>query len=484
MSRCFRPVVWIVLAMTAVPAALAEERQVSDAEGLAAAVRAARPGDVVVIDDGTWRDVDILLEARGTPEAPVTARARTPGRVVLTGRSRLRIGGAGLVVDGLWFKGGEPVDGEVVSFRADSRRFADHCRLTNCAITDYNPMRKDEDSKWVSLYGTHNRVDRCYLAGKTNLGQTLVVWVGDGPNEHRIDHNLFGHRPPLRVNGGETVRVGTSDRSMVVSRTVVEANVFEGCDGEIEVVSNKSCENTYRHNLFLGCQGTLTLRHGNRCTVEANVFLGDGKRNSGGVRVIGEDHRVVNNYFEGLTGTGSSSAMSLRNGIPDSPLKGYFQVKRAVIAFNTFVDCRSTFAIGLRGAGASLPPESCTIADNVVLRGGSPLVRVETAASDVSWRGNIMFGAEPGLATGTGVRVIDPKLSRGADGLWRPSANSPVIGAAVGELPFVADDLDGQPRGPRKDVGCDQWSPPPVPRSFPRPDEVGPSWRRGLASGG
>ena len=71
-------------------------------------------------------------------------------------------------------------------------------------------------------------------------------------------------------NGGETMRLGYSYQSMFVSRTTVEDNLFTQCDGEIEIISSKSCENVYRHNTFRDCEGTLTLRHGNRCVVDGN----------------------------------------------------------------------------------------------------------------------------------------------------------------------------------------------------------------------
>src|SRR5256885_1452512 len=101
--------------------------------------------------------------------------------------------------------------------------------------------------------------------------------------------------PPLGKNGGEPIRVGYSFQSMFSSKTTVEKNLFERCDGELEIISNKSCDNVYRNNTFLQCAGFFTLRHGNRCTVDGNYFLGKGKKGSGGVRIIGEDHAVTNN---------------------------------------------------------------------------------------------------------------------------------------------------------------------------------------------
>jgi poly(beta-D-mannuronate) lyase len=442
-------------------------------------MKRVQPGDTVVMSDGTWRDADLLLEGQGTAARPITLRALTPGKVVLTGRSRLRIAGSYLVAEGLLFRGGF-AEGHVVAFRADARRVADHCRLTGCAIIDTNPPDKQTDSKWVSLYGDHNRVDHCYFAGKTNAGTTLVVWVSGQPNGHRIDHNHFGPRPPLGSNGGETIRVGTSDVSMSVSRTVVEANYFGACSGEAEIVSNKSCENVYRGNTFVDCGGSLTLRHGNRCLVEGNFFFGHGRSGTGGIRVIGEEHRVVNNYLEGLAGSGAKSALSVMDGIPNSPLDGYFQVKRALIAFNSVIDCRASLVLGLGAGshGASLPPEECVIANNLITSRTGPLMRVVDAPIRLTWQGNLFHGADLGVAPVAGIRVGDPELVRAPDGLWRPGRTSPALGAAEGDFPFVREDIDGQPRGRRKDVGCDQASEAPVKRRPLTPRDVGPDWLR------
>ena len=157
-------------------------------------------------------------------------------------------------------------------------------------------------------------MDHCYLAGKTSESPTLQIEADGTPNRHRIDHNHFGPRSPLGRNGGETIRVGYSGQSMNVSATLVEQNLFERCDGELEIISNKSCENIYRGNTFLDCAGMLTLRHGNRCLVEGNFFFARNKKGSGGIRVIGEDHTVINNYIDGVERmrSGSPRAFPIR----------------------------------------------------------------------------------------------------------------------------------------------------------------------------
>ena len=233
----------------------------------------------------------------------------------------------------------------------------------------------------------------------------------------------------------------------------------------------------FRYNTFRNCCGALTLRSATRATVEGNFFLGDGKSNAGGVRVIGEGHRIVNNYFGGLSGAKYRSALSIMNGVPGSPVHLYFQTRDAVIAFNTFVNNRCTFHIGL---GASeqvcLPPLNCTIANNIIVSDRGPLI-VETAKPEnLRWLGNLAFGAELGIPRPQGITLTEPKLVMADDGLWRPAGDSPAIGAAPGEFPKLAQDIDGQPRSDPKDIGCDQRSDTPVLRRPLTRADVGPEW--------
>jgi len=317
-------------------------------------------------------------------------------------------------------------------------------------------------------------VDHCYFAGKATESPTLVVDVGDGPNRHRIDHNHFGPRPPLGRNGGETIRVGDSSRSLHESGTVVERNLFERCDGEIEVISNKSCGNIYRSNTFLECAGMLTLRHGNRCVVEGNVFLGRRKKGSGGVRIIGEGHTVINNYVDGV----SRGGFWLTSGIPDTPLSGYARARDILLAFNTVVDAAGP-AIdldnGIGSSGRTLRPESVTIANNIFSMGkGGPLLQ-GAEGEGFTWMGNIARGG-PASPAHEGIRLVDPRLEMAGDGLWRPAQDSPARGAAEGKFDPVARDFDGQDRPGIKDAGCDQVSDAPATLRPLSPADVGPSW--------
>jgi poly(beta-D-mannuronate) lyase len=366
-----------------------------------------KPGDTVMLKEGVWTDEHLDIKGKGTQSRPIVIMSAQPGKVKLTGRSTLRIAGAWIVVDGLYFVDGNPEKEDVIDF-SDS---ASWCRLTNTAIVNYNSPDRKTSNRFVSMHGTQNRVDHCFFKGKTNHGPTLVVWLSDKPNYHRIDHNHFGARPPLGENGGETIRIGTSTWSLYNSYTIVEYNLFDHCDGELEIISNKSCHNTLRYNTFFESQGTLTLRHGNNAVVYGNFFIGNNIKNTGGIRIIGEDHVVFDNYFEGLKGKGVSAAINMVNGIRHSPLTGYYQVKNAHVVNNTIVRCEESFSLGTgKNTDRSLPPVNCTILANHIIP-GSTLITYHDVPIGLDIKNNLVYEenrreAEPGF------RIVDPESFR------------------------------------------------------------------------
>lgn len=347
----------------------AQEVYVSDAQELNSALKKAVPGSNIILKNGVWRDVDLQIFGIGKKEQPITVKAETPGKVIITGDSNMQIYGKYIVVDGLWFKDGNPTKKSVVSFRKNSKEFAYYSRLTNCTISYFNPNDPSLSTHWVDLWGKNNRVDHCNFTGKTNHGTTLVVWLKGAAHEennHRIDHNFFGARPELGRNGGETIRIGTSKYSMKSSKTVVENNTFKNCDGEIEIISNKSGDNIYRNNLFFSSKGTLTLRHGNNALVEKNVFLGNNINKTGGIRIINEGHIIRNNLLIGIRGKGFRGPIVIMNGVPNSPLNRYHQVKNVSIQNNTLLNC-SPMVIGAgKDSERTLAPMKTLFANNLI----------------------------------------------------------------------------------------------------------------------
>lgn len=424
--------------LLAPPGAKAGDVLVRDQSGFAAAVRQARPGDTITLADGEWRDFQILFTGQGQRGRPITLTAQTPGGVILTGQSNLRMAGEHLVVSNLVFRDGWSPTGEVVSFRRTRAHRANNSRVTGVVIDGFSKPQRSESDNWVALYGRHNRFDHNHLVGKTNAGTTLVV-VRDAEqgleNRHLIDHNYFGHRPNLGSNGGETIRIGTSHDSESDSFTVVTSNWFERCDGEVEIISNKSGANVYRGNVFFESRGALVLRHGDGNLVEDNVFIGNGVENTGGIRVINRRNTVRNNYLENLRGTNFGSALTVMYGVPNSPLNRYVQVDQAVIENNTIIDAAQIFFGAGMDAERSAAPINSRFADNLIVnRDGRSPWRVLGDMGGFAVSGNMQSPTASDALAGVEAREIE--VARGRNRLFAPEGLDGV--GARRDLQFVS----------------------------------------------
>lgn len=434
------------------------------------------PGDTVVMTNGTWLNQSILLKSSGNALQPVVLMAQTAGKVILTGTSHIGISGNYLVVSGLFFKNGNLSTSEIISFRTSSTDFANNCRITNCAILDCNPTDNTIDTKWVSLYGANNKVDHCSFQNKTNMGTLLVAWLQTGiiPN-HIVDQNYFGYRNSnvdstgAELNGQEIMRLGDSSTSMLTAGIQVTNNFFEHCNGEIETISNKSCNNYFSNNVFYECSGMLTLRHGNGSTVEGNYFFGNKLSDSGGVRIIGENHKVYNNYFEKLGGSGFRSAICIVRGKLNSLANEYFQVKNALVAYNTMVDCSNVFTVNYNSSSTyTMPPIGTVIADNSVYNSSGSNTNINVSQTDptmdITWSNNLMYQGKYTNFTGSAPQVIvgrDPKLVQAgtSTSMFEPDSSSPLISFTKADYPEISLDIRGRDRGTTAKVpGCSQIS--------------------------
>lgn len=467
------------------------------------AVQNAYPGAIIQIMDGTYKDITLNLKNSGTAESPITLCAATPGKAMISGISGVNVLGDHIVTDGLVFR-----DGTTSSEQKDLIIVkGSHCRITNCAIIDFD--NTGHDGRWIVLFGQHNRLDHCYFREKESKDTTVQVEAEkEHPNYHAIDHNYFAHRPNIYVNGGETIRIGYSHQMLNISRTTVEYNLFEECDGEIEIISCKSCENIFRYNTFRRSFGTLTLRHGNRCIVAGNFFLGEGKEGSGGVRIKGEGHLMVNNYFSGLTGhAGAIVVIHMGRGLNhpgDAPRLGPdaanwmwdWPASDIAIVNNTFVDNKGpvldmgTVFNPRPEKLLDVPAKHVCITNNVLC--STDTVPVVGTADDISWTQNIIYSPNLSLAASEGIAVRDPQFVKSADGLYRPSPSSPLVNnaatvmdvcGAISEIEGIpgasnlfATDMDGQPRKGKPDIGADEVTDAAVEMHPLTSKEVGPDW--------
>ncbi|MFY7965709.1 MAG: chondroitinase-B domain-containing protein [Chitinophagaceae bacterium] len=342
--------------------------KVGNSFDLQKAEQQAKPGDIIILQNGIWNDVKIKLNCIGTEKEPITFKAETAGKVFISGKSCLKIGGSYIIINGLNFTNGFSPENTIISFKSDKNTVANYCRVTNCLIDDFNKPKRMDDDYWVSLFGKHNRIDHCTFRNKKNLGVLMAVILDDEKsreNFHSIDHNNFDGRPPLGSNSGEIIRIGVSQHCTFNSNTNISDNFFKNCDGETEIISIKSGANIIKNNVFKESQGCVTLRHGNNNNVYNNIFLGNGKEGTGGVRIINEGNWVVNNLFYECKGVSFRSPLAIMNGVPNSPANRYLPVKDAVVFGNSFINCTPFSLCEGSDKERSQVPQNVLIANNV-----------------------------------------------------------------------------------------------------------------------
>ncbi len=380
---------------------------------VAKTLKSAQAGDRIIINNGTYNDMELKWMGKGTEKKPVTISAESAGGVKISGASYLRLAGEWLVVEGLHFVDGLQTSktGNVIEFRY-GREVANNCRVTNSVIENYNPDSRSLKGGYVAFYGRYNRLDHTSLVGKKSLGVTVVVILNEERNQqnfHRIDHNYFGPRPVYGSNGAETMRVGTSHTCHTSSNTIIEDNIYERCNGEVEVVSIKSSDNIIRRNTFIESEGVLALRHGDRNLVYENLFLGNGKRNTGGIRVINEGHKIYNNTFVGLGGTRFFAALGVMNAVPNSLPNRYCLVKDVEITNNKYYDCDVIeFGTGADNERTWAPKDVLFEGNTILNKNASAPYSNISSVDEVTFKNNTVDLAEPFTAEGFKTKSIKP----------------------------------------------------------------------------
>ena len=337
--------------------------KVNDAVGLKSAIETAQPGNEIILANGIWKDVKIHFIGKGEKGNPITLRAEIPGKVFIEGESFIKFGGEYLVVSGLYFRNGYTPSKTIIEFRIDKNNIANNCRVTSSVIEEFTQPDRYMKDHWIEFWGRNNQLDHCYIAGKSNQGPTLRVNLSGNEhirNYHQIVNNHFGPRPRKGGPKSETIQIGDSYTSMTPSHVNVSNNLFEKCNGEVEIISSKSNFNEFRNNIFYESEGSLVMRHGNYCIIDGNFFIGnDNSQFIGGIRVINTGHWITNNYFYKLKADEFRSPLAIMNGIPKSPLNRYNQVTDVVVAHNTWIDCTSPwqFSVGANMNKSSVLPQ-------------------------------------------------------------------------------------------------------------------------------
>lgn len=415
---------------------------VSSPSELKKAVQNAQPGDTVLLENKEWKNANLVVQGKGHAAKPIVIMPKTIGKVAISGESSLKIAGEHLVIKGLHFKNGYTPEKDLIVFRVNNDNLANNCRLTETVIENFSNPDRFRNENWIVLWGKNNRVDHCVFVDKLTAGPVLIAELNDErsqENNHSVDHNYFKGRQRFGSNGGETIRIGVSRYSLTPSRTQIVDNYFERCNGEVEIVSIKSGENNISRNTFFECEGGLVLRHGSNNIVSENLFLGNNKPFTGGVRLVNPGHKVSNNVFKDLRGTAFRSPLSVMNGVPNSLINRYYQVVDAQIENNTFVNSTAlTFGAG-KDAERTLSPQNVTFKKNLIVSEEHVIFYDENNDGGVIIKENGIKNTQAKVSDKefSAVKVSDFKKN----GITVPQAKG--YGADLKKLPFITKEQVG-----------------------------------------
>ncbi len=415
---------------------------VSTPKDLKTAVAKAKPGDTILLANKEWKDAVMQVSGKGTAQKPIIIMPENKTSVLISGLSSLNIGGEFLIIKGFHFKNGYSPKEDVITFRINNDNLANNCRVTECVIEDFSQPDRFKSDNWVVFWGKNNRLDHTTLVDKLNAGPVVIAELNDErsqENYHSIDHNYFKVRQRFGSNGGETMRIGVSRYSLTASKTQIKNNYFERCSGEVEIISIKSGENTISGNTFVECEGGLVLRHGSNNVVAGNLFLGNNKPFTGGVRVINPGHHVFNNVFKDLKGTAFRSPLSVLNGVPNSLINRYYQVTDATINNNTFLNCSPVLFGAGKDAERTLSPQNVVFSKNLFAASSSEVYQDDNKDGGVIIKDNAIVGGEVGNLPQGFSSVKAKELKKGA--FTFPYDKN--IGADIKNLKFVTKEETG-----------------------------------------
>lgn len=326
-------------------------------EELLESISLAKPGDEIIIKNGTYSNLVLNFNASGTAKEPITLKAQTPGQVVLTEYSRIVVSGSYIVIEGLRFE--EVTSSTIVEFGANSN----NCQLQDCAFYNCNPPGGyTANSMWVNILGLNTKISGCFFSGKNSHYQ-MIGYSRDGlrsdyskeqaeqlpSDNHVIENCYFGDFQDAKgANGYEAIRMGNSYGAFIKSFSKVEGCFFYKCNGEGETISVKSCDNTLKNNTFYNTNGALVLRHGDRNEVYGNLFIGNPANSRvSGVRLSGEDHKIHDNYFYNLSNSGATNLYIYHGGKYETIENyHYYPVKNLKAYNNTFIGGDSVLKVG------------------------------------------------------------------------------------------------------------------------------------------
>jgi poly(beta-D-mannuronate) lyase len=346
--------------------------------------------NTILLDDGIYTNVNLTINNVGTLTNPIIIKAKNNGKVFFSGSVNISITGQHIILSNIIFTNG---NGSIQLKGSNNR-------ITNCEFS-----LNDGDGPILTVHKYNNRIDHNVFKDFSNFNPWVqVLHEDDNPDYILIDSNIFMNRKKGAGNGFETIRFGLSGTSLSPSRSVIENNIFENCNGEIEIVSNKAGGNIYHKNTFKSSYGSLTLRHGNNVIVAKNKFLQNNTPDAGGIRVAaGSGHIIYNNLIKDTNGR----AGLIINSGSDGDIYN-IQVSYSKFLKNIFLDCALDILIG--STQFPISPRLCSFNDNLIIKNNNnPVYQINSNMIDFEFHNNIYKATNMGNIPDFYKQQIDKK---------------------------------------------------------------------------
>lgn len=372
--------------------------------------RAVRPGDVVIIRNGTYSNWQFYIRNSGTRTQPIVYMAETPGKVIFTGDTLLRITSSFNLFGGFTFRNLRDQRYPIQLNKASDSRLTGN-EFYSSGGYDFGRLVS------VSNGSNRNRFDHNFFVDNRSFGMGVVL-PRDGidsfaySQDNRFDHNVFkdisgpttGVRIPLQVGQ-------FPNHTRNESRTTIDHNDFLNIS--VSPVNSKSTGEVYVANYFENIRNTaaISIRSGNRKVFDRNRF----KNVNQAMRVSGETIIITNNL---ITDARDDAILIPRWGTFDSTVRG--KTGMILVSHNTIDNAASNAVeIGRRWGSTN------NIADNVPY--------------DVDITNNIFAGSAPSgyiLDYGTSDLVVDRNAYENASSVLGSVRQS---GAVSGNLRLDAN---------------------------------------------
>ena len=285
--------------------------EVKSVAELESRIKNVAPSTTIVLEDGIYANLKLIVRNSGTEEAPITIKAKNPGNVIFSGDVKVALYGEYIVLEGIYFKDGARNEKEWKSHGPGLVAiYGSHNRITQCAFHCFDSVNSAYITTSIPESGVvpqYCRIDHCSFTEKITFDQVINLNNTPKANKtegakpgvsmyHRIDHCFFAN-PKKPGNAGGGIRVGYWRKDF--GRCLVDSNLFMRQDSEAEIITSKSRENVYFANTFLNCRGTMNFRHGDKQVAINNFFIAnDTKFQYGGLFVWGSGHLIAANHFE------------------------------------------------------------------------------------------------------------------------------------------------------------------------------------------